>query len=90
MATQHADLVTSVRVTFARIGRRRDVAPLDIDSTDPDVIKARIQTYARRILESEHVGLWIDMDLMRGIIQVGLLQSGGQFTIEHTSPEVWL
>lgn len=90
---RYANLKTPVRVTFDRIGRTGNPAcvhpPLDVESTDPDVIAQTVREYAWPYLTSDDVEVAVDMDALAGTIHAGF-QVAGRFAIEHTSPEVWL
>lgn len=88
-AQQIAIFAGRVRLTFGRIGRTHVHPPLDIDSTDPQVIADEVLAYARRFLVSPDVEAAVDMDRMTVTILCGY-QVGGTATIEHVSPEVWL
>jgi hypothetical protein len=77
------------RVTFDRIGRNHNVAPLDITRTDADAdyLARAIYTYARRHLASRGVEIYVDLEedgrKGEGGIICGVAHSGGRFTIER-------
>lgn len=88
--SKQVDLTTSVRVMFDRIGRDHAVPWLDIRfNGDADMLAEAIYKYARPRLGSKDVEVEVDLEEMTGLIYCGW-HVGGRFTIEHTSPEVWL
>jgi hypothetical protein len=68
------------RLTFDRIGRNHDVAPLDLDLDDPDEIAEKVYRHARPHLRSRDVEVHIDLDAGRGFIFCGF-HNGGTCTI---------
>ncbi|MDM4721124.1 hypothetical protein QTQ03_25470 [Micromonospora sp. WMMA1363] len=76
-----ATSMTHYRIVFDRIGRTRDVPPLDAHAVDADHLAEQIYRYARRFLISKDVEVWVGMDHMRGGITCGF-SNGGSFTIE--------
>lgn len=76
------------RVEFARIGRNRNVAPLETGPVDgPNHLANVIHQYARRHLASRAIEVDVDVDGGTGDIFCGF-QSGGRFTITPiTEPE---
>jgi hypothetical protein len=73
--------ITSYRVTFERIGRDHDVAPLVTVATSADELAEVIYDYARPRLRSRDVDVYVDLEKQSGGILCGF-NSGGTFTIE--------
>lgn len=71
------------RVIFDRIGRSRDVAPLEmeIDVNGPNHLAELIHQYARPHLLSRDVEVVVDLEQGKGWIICGF-NNGGTFTIE--------
>lgn len=69
------------RVTYERVGRRRDVPPLVVVAAGADDLAERIYDDARPYLMSQDVDVAVDLETMTGTIFCGV-RSGGQFTIE--------
>jgi hypothetical protein len=67
-------------VTFDRIGRSRDVAPLECDATCADELAEQVYRYARPHLLSRDVNVVVDLTAAKGEIFCGF-QSGGSFSI---------
>lgn len=84
-----ANLDLTCTVTFARIGRNREVPPLDVRATDADDLAQQIHQYARPHLMSRDVEVVVDLGEMRGSIFAGC-NNGGTFTLAYHAPEVWL
>lgn len=80
------------RATFERIGRSRDVAPLEIETPDDEtvatVIAEKVFHYARGFLGSRDVDVVAELDSEEpgaggsGTIFVGGFRAVGQFRIE--------
>lgn len=69
------------RVTYERIGRRRDVPPLTVVAAGADHLAALVLDDARPYLLSHDVDVVVDLTATTGEILVGF-NSGGRFTIE--------
>jgi hypothetical protein len=69
------------RVTFDRIGRDRDVAPLVSGAGDDDLLD-EIHRYARPHVRSSELEVLANFDEGRGFLTVGVLRPAGRFTIE--------
>lgn len=74
------------RVTFERIGRTHDVAPLDATVTAPDEDHATrlaeaVYRYARRFLVSSEVDVHVDLNDNTVMIFCGF-HTGGKGTVE--------
>jgi hypothetical protein len=70
-------------VTFDRVGRRRNLPPLTVD-TDPVNLPGRILAYAQPHLPSGTVDVEIDLVRGRGHLWVNQFNSAGAFTIAAT------
>src|SRR5205085_9114624 len=80
-ATHHRDRrrIVKYRCQFERIGRNRDVPPLDVESDDAAEIAYNVYTYSRRFLTSNDVFVTVDLDALRGWINAGRF---GTFTLD--------
>lgn len=67
-------------ITFDRIGRNHNVAPMIATVTDPDQLAAYIHKHARPHLRSRDYDVIVDMDKGTGFIACGM-HTGGEFTI---------
>jgi hypothetical protein len=67
-------------VTFERIGRTHDVAPLRVAVEDADELAERISRYARPYLCSSDVQAVVNLAEGRGFILCGF-NNGGDFTV---------
>jgi len=67
-------------VTFERIGRTHDVAPLRVAVKDADELAERIYRHARPYLRSSDVQAVVDLAEGRGFILCGF-RNGGDFTV---------
>jgi hypothetical protein len=83
MATPNAAL--AYRVSFARIGRQHDVAPLEVTVDGPNHLAKLIFDYARPRLGSREVEVVLEEDMGSGWIFVGGFRTAGTFTIERAS-----
>lgn len=70
------------RVTYERVGRRRDIPPLVVIAAGADHLAELIYDDARPYLRSRDVEVSVDLENMRGIILCGW-NNGGTFTIER-------
>lgn len=73
-------------VTFDRIGRNHDVAPLQATADDADELAEAIYRYSRPHLSSRDVEVVVDLEQSRGSIFCGF-NSGGRFTITQPTKE---
>lgn len=69
------------RVTYERVGRRRDVPPLTTVAAGADHLAELIHADARPYLLSSDVEVFVDLEAMTGHILCGF-NSGGRFAIE--------
>ncbi|GAA3441042.1 hypothetical protein [Planomonospora venezuelensis] len=69
------------RVTYRRVGRRRDIPPLVVVAAGADHLAELVYDDARKYLLSQDVDVVVDLEAMTGAILCGV-NSGGQFTIE--------
>jgi hypothetical protein len=76
--------VTTYLVTFNRIGRNHDVAPLTATVDGPNHLAEVIHQYARPHLMSEDVEVDLDLDTGTGSVVVGF-RNGGTFTLAGVS-----
>jgi hypothetical protein len=72
--------VTQYTVTFRRVGRNHDVAPLTTEAGDADQLAEQIHRHARPHLRSRDIEVHVDLEQMRGQILAGF-NNGGDFTI---------
>ncbi len=72
------------RVTFDRIGRNHDVAPLIAKARDAAELADRIYKHARPHLRSQDVDVFVELDAGKGFIACGM-HTGGNFTF-HPEP----
>lgn len=72
--------MTRYLITFERIGRKHDVAPLEVVADDADALAEAIYRYARPNLGSRDVEVVVDLDKNRGSILCGF-HSGGRFIL---------
>lgn len=70
--------LTRYRVDFERIGRRRDVAPLEVAAPAAGELADEVAEYARRYLGSRFFVVVVDLEQMTGRIEGGRF---GTFTI---------
>lgn len=70
------------RVTYERVGRRRDIPPLTVVAAGADDLAERIYDDVRKYLLSRWPEVHVDLEEMRGFILCGF-NSGGQFAIER-------
>ncbi|MEU4410683.1 hypothetical protein AB0F88_39785 [Streptosporangium sp. NPDC023963] len=73
------------RVTYERVGRRRDVPPLVVIVAGADDLAEKVYDDVRPYLMSQDVDVSVDLDGMEGFIFCGF-NSGGRFTIEALTP----
>ncbi|MGS2645930.1 hypothetical protein [Streptosporangium sp. G12] len=73
------------RVTYERVGRRRDVPPLVVIAAGANHLADLIHADARPYLMSRDVEVYVDLEAMKGWISCGF-NNGGQFTIEALTP----
>lgn len=96
-AHHHPEENTAMRtfdLTFDRIGRRRDVAPLVVTVTPkqddwpgaPDTIAAAVHRYAKGKLMSREYMVEVDLDAGRGVVVAGG-RTSGEFAITERTPE---
>ncbi len=69
-------------VTFERIGRNHNVAPLRTTAPTPELLEHAIYKHARPHLRSRDVEVILNDDLTGGVIACGM-HSGGAFTIKQ-------
>ncbi len=74
---------TRYRVTFDRIGRKRDVPPLDVDAADADDLAGQILAAARPHLGSRNVRVFVGLEAGSGFVITGMAHNAGTFTIER-------
>lgn len=67
------------KVTFERIGRRRDLPPQVFAAKDADELAAKVYNFGRPYLMSRDVAMDLDMEQGRGEFLCGF-RSGGTFT----------
>lgn len=70
----------SYTVTFERIGRNRNIAPLAVAVATDLELCAEIERYARPHLRSRDFDAVVDLDKGKGFIACGM-HSGGDFTV---------
>jgi hypothetical protein len=73
------------RVTYERVGRRRDVPPLVVIAAGADDLSEKVYNDVRPYLMSRDVEVSVDLESMKGFIFCGF-NSGGRFTIEALTP----
>jgi len=76
--------MTAYTATFDRIGRRHDVAPLEVAGSADDIAE-QIYRYARRFLASRDIEVATDLEALSGTIFAGF-HIGGSFTLAPSSP----
>lgn len=72
--------MTQYRVTFERIGRNHNVAPLVTKAEDGEALALRIEKYARPHLRSRDVEVAVNLAGGSGYIICGM-HNGGEFAI---------
>lgn len=80
LTRQSTDTDTTYLITFTRIGRNHNVAPLLARVRDADHLAEVIHTYARPFLLSGDIEIVVNLDKQLGLIVSGF-QSGGSFTV---------
>ncbi len=77
--------MSTYTVTFDRIGRNHDAAPLEVRISDGlpvvDELAEQVHRYARRHLGSREVEVSVDLDTLEGVIVVGGFRPAGSFTV---------
>lgn len=71
---------TTYKVTFDRVGRNHNVAPLEATVIHDEELAERIYKHARPHLGSRFIEVEVDLDEMRGWIVCGM-RIGGTFTL---------
>lgn len=74
-------------MTFDRIGRRHDVADLEVEEATLDDVCRKVWQYARPKLGSHEVEVEVDLQKRTGTIVVGGARMAGTFTIEPNLPD---
>ena len=71
--------------TFDRIGRNRNVAPLQVEAEGIIELGGKIADYAEPHIRSGYFEVGIDDDLSGGHILAGAVHNAGNFTIDRES-----
>ncbi|MDH2424831.1 hypothetical protein [Sphaerisporangium sp. TRM90804] len=69
------------RVTYDRVGRRRDIPPLVVVAAGADHLSDLVWNDVRKYVLSEDLDVVVDLEAMTGSILCGF-SLGGRFTIE--------
>ena len=69
-------------VTFERIGRNHDVQPLTVGAVSGDELAEAVYDYARPMLVSRDIEVFVNLDEGRGFIACGMAHNGGNFVIQ--------
>ena len=77
--------LTTYTVTFERVGRNHNVAPLTAHAVDADHLAEEIYRYVRPHLRSRDVDVTVDMAEGKGYIHCGF-HNGGTFAVAATRP----
>ena len=67
----------SATITFERIGRNHNVAPLTVESDNSDVIAEAVYRLARKHLVSREVDVIVDLEAGQVFIVAGYNNGGG-------------
>ena len=71
-------------VTFDRVGRSRDVAPLTVTAEDEDDLAHKILKHVVPHLRSRQIEVSVDVEAGTGQIVVGAIHNGGDFVVVKT------
>ena len=72
------------RITFDRIGRNRNVAPMIVKAGDAEQLATYIHKHARPHLRSRDYDVFVDIDKGAGFIACGM-HTGGEFKIAEAT-----
>lgn len=76
--------MTNYRVTFDRIGRDHNAAPVEFRAADADDLAEKLYRHIRPHVASRFPDVVVDLEQMNGFIATGM-HIAGRFTIEATS-----